>query len=164
MKEIQVRVWNNKTKTMTSEEVLNILAKEYPTPDMAFIREFRGGTGWSVESRADAIAMHLWPSKGLELIGYEVKVSRSDWLRELKQPEKATPIKKFCDRWYLIVPDSEIVKDGELPMGWGLKVIDNESVKTVVEAEQLYPRPVDRPFIASLMRRATFKEANESRT
>ena len=140
---------------MTADEVLEILAKEYPSPEMAFIEEFRGGTGWSNESRADAIAMHLWPSKGLELVGYEVKVSRSDWLRELKQPNKAQPIKCFCDRWYLIVPDSEIVKEGELPFDWGLRIVENGVVKTIVEAPQLYPRQVDRPFVASLMRRAT---------
>ena len=142
---------------MRATDVLDILAKEYPLPEMAFIREFRGGTGWSCESRADAIAMHLWPSKGMELIGYEVKTSRSDWLRELKQPDKATPIKRFCDRWYLIVSDKNIVKEGELPDDWGLKCIENGSVSTVVEAPQLYPIKADRPFIASLMRRATFK-------
>jgi len=32
--------------------------------------------------------MDLWPSGGLEIHGHEVKVSRSDWLRELKEPEK----------------------------------------------------------------------------
>ena len=145
---------------MPCDQVLDILAKEYPTPDMAFIREMRASTGFGNASRADAIAMHLWPSQGLEMIGYEVKVSRSDWLRELKQPEKAY-IKKFCDRWYLIVPDRDIVKLDELPDDWGLKVIEDGAVKTIVEAEQLYPRPLNREFVASLMRRATFKQASE---
>lgn len=147
---------------MTSDEVLNILEKEYPTPDMAFIREFRAGTGYSYGGRTDAIAMHLWPSQGLELIGYEVKISRSDWLREIKQPEKAY-LKRFCDRWYLIVPDRDLVKLDELPDDWGLKVIEDGCVKTIVEAEQLYPRPLNRDFLASLMRRATYKKANETR-
>jgi hypothetical protein len=148
---------------MTCDAVLDILAKEYPSPDMAFIREMRAGTGWSNPSRADAIAMHLWPSKGLELVGYEVKVSRSDWLRELKQPEKAY-IKKFCDRWYLIVPYRDIVKLEELPDDWGLKVVEDGAIRIVVEAEQLYPRPLNRDFVASLMRRATIANQLYQRT
>jgi hypothetical protein len=53
-------------------------------------------SGWSRESRADAIARHLWPSQGLELIGFELKVSRSDWLREIKDPYKCESKKAFA--------------------------------------------------------------------
>ena len=54
-------------------KLMEALRSQWPHPTCAFIPEFRGGTGYSRESRADAIAMHLWPSEGLELIGFEVK-------------------------------------------------------------------------------------------
>src|SRR5450755_3192083 len=106
-------------------KVIEALRKMYPHPDHAIIFEFRGGTGLSRESRADAIAMDLWPSRGLELIGFEIKTSRQDWLREVKDPEKSEQMKQFCDRWYLVVDDPAIVRgwpEKELPEDWGLMV------------------------------------------
>src|SRR4051812_2140071 len=89
---------------MKSAELLALLAVDNPPPNCAFLPEFRCGTGYSRQSRADAISMHLWPSAplSLELIGYELKVSRSDWLREGKpgkpkvkaQPKRKSPAKK----------------------------------------------------------------------
>lgn len=115
---------------MSSKELIQLLASQYPPPDCGFIPEFRGDTRWSRESRADAIAMHLWPSMGLELIGFDLKISRGDWLRERKQPHKADPIKQFCDKWYLLVSDLNIVKYAdELPEGWGLKYVENGEIK-----------------------------------
>jgi hypothetical protein len=92
---------------MSSSELLRLLAAQWPSPDCAFIPEFRGGTGWSRESRADAIAMHCWPSMGLELVGFELKISRGDWLRERKQPWKADPIKQRSHLFFVGVFETE---------------------------------------------------------
>lgn len=56
------------------------------------------------------------------IIGFEIKVSRSDWLHELAHPEKSAVWRKHCHRWYLVVPDMSIVGD-DLPDGWGLMAI-----------------------------------------
>lgn len=141
---------------MKSDELLKLLNNDWMPPERAFIPEFRGGTGCAIEQRADAIAMNLWPSKGLELVGFEIKVSRSDWLREMKQPDKAYFMKRFCDRWYLVVSNLKIVKYAdELPSGWGLMYAENGEIKTMIEAPKLLPEPVDKYFIASLMRRVS---------
>lgn len=145
-----------------TEKLLTSLQLLHPSPRYAFIPEFRGGTGYARESRADAIAMDLWPSGGLELIGFELKTSWSDWLREVKEPDKCEPIKQFCDRWYLVVDDRSIVKEWqekELPDDWGLMTpeysynIDGR-LKIEKEAPKLNPKPIDRLFLASLMRLA----------
>lgn len=149
-----------------TEKLVELLAVHYSSDAFAFLPEFRGGTGWGRESRADAIAMDLWPSTGLELTGFELKTSRSDWLRELKQPNKADPIKQFCDRWYLVIDDASIVKyyptlggETELPKDWGLMLPDYSSypykLRIAQEAPRLKPEPIDRLFLASLMRRAS---------
>ena len=136
--------------------LLEILATEYSSPSYAFIEEFRGGTGWGRDSRADAIGMHLWPSRGLELIGFELKVTRSDWLHKLKEPTKAEEMKQFCDRWYLVVPNLKVIKYAdELPEGWGLMFVENGKIRIMIEAPKLEPKPIDRLFLASLMRRVT---------
>lgn len=111
---------------------------------------------------ADAVAMDLWPSKGLEIHGHEIKVSRSDWLAELKQPEKSWPVRRYCDRWWLVVSDRSIIKPGELPEGWGLMAIGERTggatveqyARVVVAAPKLKPEAISRDFIAPLLRAA----------
>lgn len=143
---------------MSSSELLDLLSKQYPPPTQAFVPEFRCGTGYSRETRADALSMSLWPSSkgGFEITGFELKVSRADWLRELKSPHKATPVKQFCDRWYLVVSDLKVITCAtELPADWGLMFQENGKLHTMIEAPKLEPLPIDRPFVAALMRRAT---------
>lgn len=135
---------------------------------MAVITEVPEMLGGS-HRRCDALGMGLWKSRGLELCGYEIKVSRSDWLRELKTPAKADGIFSYCDRWYLVVSEASIVKSGELPPTWGLMVPHGNSLRIAVQAEKnASPHPVDRPFLASIFQRclqcsATADELNAAR-
>lgn len=69
------------------------------------------------ERIADLIVLDTYGDT--ETIGIEVKVSRSDWLTELRDPTKADAWRLHCHRWYLAVPDASIVRD-DLPDGWGL--------------------------------------------
>lgn len=103
---------------------------------------------------ADAIAMNLWPSRGLAIHGFEVKVSRGDWLRELKNPAKADVISAYCDYWWVVAPEG-IVLAGELPHGWGL-MVPNKGVKlrVVTKADNTAAKVVDRAFVAAMLRRA----------
>lgn len=80
---------------------------------------FGGSWGTGPLRTADAMVVDLWPSSGHLIHGFEIKVSRSDWLTELKDPEKAGAFKPYCDRWWLVVPDAAIVRD-DLPAEWGL--------------------------------------------
>lgn len=103
---------------------------------------------------ADAIAFNLWPSRGLAIHGFEVKVSRSDWLRELKDPAKAERIQSYCDYWWIAAPE-DVVQDGELPDGWGLMVPNKGSrLRVVTRADKTDAKAIDRPFAASALRRA----------
>jgi hypothetical protein len=71
--------------------------------------------------RADAVHIGLWSSRGAGTIEVcELKVSRADWLVELKKPQKAEAWWPYCHHFWLVVPHEGIVKDGELPKGWGL--------------------------------------------
>ncbi|MFJ5984270.1 hypothetical protein [Lentzea sp. NPDC092896] len=72
--------------------------------------------------RADFVAISVWGSRGLAIDVHEVKVSRADWLTELRQPSKAEAWWPYSSRFWLVVPDASLVKPGELPDGWGLMV------------------------------------------
>lgn len=102
-------------KGITAAAVLDLLRKRYEPPAWAFLEQVRNSTGWKrTERYADAVAMSLWPSRGLEVHGFEIKVSRSDVLKELRDPEKAAPIMRFCDRWWLVLGDKDLIQPGEL--------------------------------------------------
>lgn len=71
--------------------------------------------------RADAVHIGLWHSRGAGIVEVcELKVSRGDWLKELKEPKKAEAWWPYCNIFWLVVPHEEIVRDDELPKGWGL--------------------------------------------
>jgi len=129
---------------------------------------FGGYNGDGPLRTLDAIVLDLWPSSGNAVHGIEVKVSRSDWLTELKDPEKAEAFRPYCDHFWLAVPDASIVRD-DLPAGWGLLVFAKVDVwdpktRTYVKATSLRARKkapkIDRqpmPFgmTAAWMRAAT---------
>jgi hypothetical protein len=139
----------------TEGDILNALRRRYNPPEWAFLPHLRPGTGWSSTRTADGFAMNLWPSRGLELHGFEVKVSRSDWFRELRNPAKADEMAAYCDRWWIVVADLEpsIIQPGELPAPWGLIVFDGKGLCYEKEAGKLEATPLDRTFIAAMMRR-----------
>lgn len=133
------------------------LTTRFQAPEWALSFEVRNATGYgSVTRFADALAMNLYPSRGLEIHGVEIKVSRSDWLRELKDPEKSAPIQQYCDRWWLAVDDAAIVKEGELPVTWGLLVLQKGGkLVQKIAAPKLESKPVTREFLASIFRSVT---------
>lgn len=137
------------------------LREKFPLPEYALLFEVANATGAVAGRTADAIAMSCWPSRGLELIGFELKASRSDWTREKANPAKAEAICQYCDRWYLVIGDRKIVKPGELPPTWGLIAPRGEKLAIVTEAPKLQPAPVDRFFLAALLRNAASRSPAE---
>lgn len=139
---------------MTESQVASILRQRYPEDRYAFLTQVRSSTGYSSVTRtADAIVMGLWPSRGLHLEGFEIKVSRTDLQKELKSPAKAELIACYCDYWWLVVSDESIVRDiDEIPRQWGLMTVCKNKIVIIKAAEKLEPRPIDRSFLASLMR------------
>lgn len=129
-----------------------LLAKRYPPGEWALLQEIAPSTGGGTRY-ADAVALNLWKSRGYALHGFEIKVSRGDWLRELKQPEKAEDVFGYCDYWWVLAPKG-VVKDGELPDTWGLLELREHNIGEIKAAPKLTPRPLTREFAASMFRRA----------
>lgn len=136
------------------------LAAFYSPPEYAFFREVGNSTGATERRWADGLAISLWPSRGITIDAFEVKVSRGDWLKELRDPSKAEAIAQYCDRFWLVVNDPKIVKAGELPKTWGLLVVDDDGIRREIEAPQLSPVGLDRAFVAAIARRAAEQSAD----
>lgn len=139
---------------MNTSELQNLLRARYPRGEYAYFEELPDATGSNKQRTADAFVMSLWPSRGLWTGGFELKVSRPDFLRELKQPQKAERIFCYCDYWWLVVGDESIVQTGELPETWGLMAPRGGKLKVLKEAPLLEPRPISDAFLASILRHA----------
>jgi len=77
------------------------------------------GTGMYQGRWIDAVVFDLWPSKGLLRSAFEIKVSRSDFLRELANPVKYRwAVESFHEFWF--VAPQDVIKIEELPpnVGW----------------------------------------------
>lgn len=145
-----------KSSTFSEEDVTLLLEKKFCAPEWAFFSQVANGTGGTSSRRADGVAFNLWPSRGMAIHGFEIKVSRRDWLNELKNPGKSEDIQKFCDHWWIVAP-KDVIMVGEVPKTWGHFEAQKGRLVTVKEAPELSPVMVDRPFLAALMRKLDSK-------
>lgn len=138
---------------MSSSNIRRLMERKFCQPEWALFHEVGEATGVG-QRRADAVAVNLWESRGLTIHGFEVKVSRADWLRELRNPAKAEAIMKHCDHWWIVAP-AGVVAVGELPPTWGHYSVDGRGFNCSVKAPKLPNGHVDevRPFLAALIRR-----------
>lgn len=147
----------------TEADMLALLRDRHTKPgnggagEWAFLTHVRDAAGFDARRTIDAMALSLWPSRGHELHGFEVKVSRSDWLRELADPAKADGFIARCDRWWLVAAEG-VAKPGEMPEGWGLLVAQGNKLRAAVQAPKLPRTPeqrlVDRSWLVCLLRSA----------
>lgn len=142
---------------MDERGMLDLLNKRYDKVygngrRWAVAEHVKNTCGHNTRRIADLIAVDTWPTGGIRFHGHEVKVSRSDWLAELRAPDKAEEFKQYMDHWWLVVSDPAIVKPGELPAGWGLMAPSKGSLRVRVSAPRLSPVPMPKPFLASLLR------------
>ncbi len=145
------------TVVMTPGQLMYALQQRYPAREYALLEQVRNGTGYGRTVRtADAIALSLWPSRGLVLHGFEIKNYRGDWIREKDKPEKAEEIARFCDYWWLVVTRADIVHEGELPATWGLLAPDETGTKLVAvqQPTKMEAQPWSRAFMAAVLRTA----------
>lgn len=146
---------------VTAATIRAALRVHYPSGAYAVLEEVRNGTGYArkVERYADALVCSCWPSRGLWLAGIEIKVSRSDWLSELRDPSKSAEIQQWCDYWWIAAP-AGLVREGELPVTWGLLEYDpaargKDKLVARAKAPKLEPAPMSAAFIASVLRSAS---------
>lgn len=140
------------TPSLSAIDLRLALKRRYPAESHAIVFEVSADNGGGGR-RADAVAVALWSSLGHEVHGFEIKVSRQDLLKELKQPEKHVQVSRYCHRWWLVTP-AGLVKPGELPEYWGLLELSaqDRDLKSKTNAPLLTPAAIDHAFLGSLMR------------
>ena len=136
-------------------EVQAALREMYPLPSYALLPSVADATGFERGRTIDALVMSCYPSRGIGLYAMEIKVHRSDWLRELKNPAKAEAVCRYCDGFFVVAGAAGIVRDGELPSTWGL--IEPKGYKLAIKlpAPKLSPEPMPPTFLAAILRAAS---------
>lgn len=141
---------------LKTADVMERLRSRHAAPAWAFLESVRNGTGYSRSPRtADALAMSLYPSRGLHLHGFEVKVSRGDWLREVRDPEKAEAIARHCHYWWVVATEGVVDDDllgPEIPTTWGYMLADKDGIKVVKQATLMEAKPPDHLLLAAILR------------
>jgi hypothetical protein len=138
---------------LSAAQCVKALRGRFGSPAYALLEQVANGVGFKANRWADAVAISIWPSRGLSIHGFEIKVSRGDWTRELKDPKKSAEIQGYCDNWWIVAP-SGMIEPEELPETWGLIEVDAKlKTKVTVKAPKLKPKPIDRQFLAAIVRR-----------
>lgn len=130
-----------------------MIRKRHSGDGWIVLDEVGNGTGYNVSRHADAFAMSIWPSRGYEIHGYEIKRSRGDVKKELDDPAKADAVGKFCDYWWLVVSDLSIIDGLVIPATWGILHPRNQVLRVHVKAPKRDATPVSRAFAAAVTRR-----------
>jgi hypothetical protein len=152
---------------MTAKDIIKALRKRHGINGRAwaFFEELRAGTGYknvrkghNPEQRFDAWAINLYPSKNHLTVAYEIKVSRSDFLHEIRRPEKRKQAMEHSNEFYFVTPKG-LVNPNEIPKGCGLIEVDDKgNTKVVVKAEYRPDAKLTWNFLASIARRAAKHE------
>jgi hypothetical protein len=145
-------------ETWTEAALLDALKRRYATqagngPRYALATYVRDRAGFDASRTLDAVVMDTWPSSGLALHGFEIKISRSDWRRELADPSKAAAFTRWVDYFWVVAPRN-VVRDDELPEGWGLLEPRRGALRAAVKPSLLPAEPLDRSFVACILRAA----------
>ncbi len=81
-----------------------ILAARHPREEWVFAFEVPQICSYDIQW-IDAFACSVYPSKGYPRVAYELKVSRSDWLAELRNPEKRAPFVALSNQFWFVIAE-----------------------------------------------------------
>lgn len=140
---------------MTAADVRASLALRWPDSEYLSIEEAPQGSDRGGR-KLDLLVVSLWRSRGLQVDGVEIKVSLSDWKRELLNAEKADFWWRHTNRFWVAVPAKlvEGVKP-DLPPGWGLLSCEpGAAPKIAVRPELRTAEPLSWATTVGVMRAA----------
>jgi hypothetical protein len=102
---------------MNAKEVREAIKKRFSPPDWLFAEELE----LVPCSRADAVALNVtgFGHLGRAFLGFEIKISRADYLHEIKNPDKRAAAYMGCDAVFICCP-SKMIDPRELPDDLGL--------------------------------------------
>ncbi|HEY4669718.1 MAG TPA: hypothetical protein VIH05_08085 [Tepidiformaceae bacterium] len=133
-------------------EVLRaLLARHDPAKGWVFLIEAPMDIGGGHHA-VDAWAINCFASQNHRRVGYEVKVSRSDFVGELKKPDKTARSARFCTSFYFACPVG-VLKPADVPDPYGLVHVFEKGTTRVVKKSTLPPSDPTWGLVGRLLRR-----------
>lgn len=116
---------------MTAAEIMDALRKRWPDSEYVHVPEAPLDSGRQGR-KVDLLVISMWSSRGHERDAVEIKVSMSDFRKELSTPEKADFWWAHTHRFWVAVPEAlgDKVK-AELPTTWGLLVVSDTGIARI---------------------------------
>jgi hypothetical protein len=143
--------------TIQAGGLLAMIRARYQPTEWAVLDELHDGTGSTATRRFDAVAFNCWPSRGMIRLGFEIKVSRADFTKELAAHEKRAALEQHCHEVYFVVgPD--VCKPREIPEPWGLLEVRGDKLHCTHKAPHRKVGAVAETLAVCAIRRLT--EAN----
>lgn len=106
--------------------------------------------------RLDVVAFNMWGARKWRIVGFEIKVRRGDWLKELQNFQKSEGWLAVCDAFYVVTTPG-LVKSDELPEGWGHLELAGSRLMTkraalAREPLSTFPRELAARFLTRMVR------------
>ena len=146
--------------TIDALSLKKLIAARHPVDhgEWSVFFELRNGTGnpSGGAQYLDAFALNHWPSKKHWRVAYEVKISRNDFLRELKTPEKRTWGVDVSNEFFFVCAPG-VARPEEIPAGCGLLEANQNAtkLKRTVVAPQRDARALTLAETCSLVRNSS---------
>lgn len=136
----------------TSAGVIDALMKRWSPGDYVLIEEAPDSAD-RMGGKIDLLAISCWRSRGFQIDAVEIKVSLSDWKRELAQAGKADFWWRHSNRFWVAVPDTIAAKVApDVPDTWGLLSASASGVREVRKAAHREREPLPWHTSIGLMR------------
>jgi hypothetical protein len=144
-----------------AEDLILMLRDRYEHPnayggvDYVVLEQVPNSTGFQGLSYRwiDAAVFSLIPSKGISRSAFEVKVSRSDLIRELQNPVKHKWCQEYFHEFWFLCP-KDIVQVDEIPNGIGLMCPHGDKLTIRKHCQRNDNPKLDDTLLSAFMRSA----------
>lgn len=151
----------------TAQELYELILATWSSLNNHYVitREVNNQAGFDHRRRLDAVVFNTWPSEGLRLMGFEIKVSAADFRRELEDTAKFQGFAAHLDTFSIVAPKG-IVKKELLHDRWGLYCPDGKGgLRAVKKPLMLHDegqrKTVNRSFIAAFCRAVVSRDVSQ---
>lgn len=154
---------------VTAEDLVKLIRQRYPLErpngyqTHVVLEQVPNATGWHANHWIDVAVFDMWPSKGLLRSAFEIKVSRSDFIRELQQPSKHKWVLESFHHFWFVAPQ-DVIQLEELPVNVGWMCPRGNKLVIKRHAVQNPNPKLDDVLLAAFMRAASKEITKVSRT
>jgi hypothetical protein len=154
-----------KHKGISVADIHRVLRKRYAPNEWVYLEEVRLGTGFDgfflpghhvavrSDQRVDGLAINCYKSKNYRRIAIEVKISRGDFLKEIKVPDKRIGAMMISNQFYFAAPEG-LIKLDELPEDCGLLEVRGDFLAVRAQATWHEAASWHPAMVASVLRSA----------